>query len=204
MYVQRRQLVLTGLAAAGALPFVGGVNVARGVEVNDDGLHVQSWFHESFLDMREDLQEATAAGKRLAVIWEQRGCPYCKEMHTVNLARPEITDFIKQHFTVLQLNLWGARNVTDFTGEELGERDVARKWRVNFTPTIMFFDKEAPDGKSGLDLEVARMPGYFKPFHFISMFEYVQQEVYKEDNFQRFLQNKFQELQAKGINPDVW
>ena len=48
------------------------------------------------------------------------------------------------------------------------------------------------------------MPGYFKPFHFMAMFEYVAEDHYKEAGFQRYLQNKFAELEAKGIDPDVW
>lgn len=49
-------------------------------EVGEDGLHVQPWFHDSFLDLNEDLAEAHASGKRLVVFWEQRGCPYCKRL----------------------------------------------------------------------------------------------------------------------------
>ena len=200
--IDRRSLIQStvALTAAAALPVAGWA----AVEINDDGLHVQPWFMETFLDMREDLQETSGAGKRFAVIWEQKGCPYCKEMHEVNFAKQEISSFVKQHFGVLQLNLWGSRTVTDFDGEELEERALARKWRVNFTPTIMFFAETAAEGKMGADLEVARMPGYFKPFHFISMFEFVEQKAYAELNFQRFLQRKFDELKAKGVKVDVW
>ena len=63
--------------------------------LNESGLHVQPWFTDSFLILAEDVEDAAANGKRVAVIFEQRGCPYCREMHLVNLAKPEITDFIK-------------------------------------------------------------------------------------------------------------
>ncbi len=199
--IDRRSLMLTSIALTGAATVPGLVTAA---ELNDDGLHVQPWFMETFLDLREDHQEAAGGGKRFAIVWEQAGCPYCKEMHEVNLAKKQITEFIKSKFGILQLNLWGSRNVTDFDGEEMEERDLARKWRVNFTPTIVFLDETAAEDKSGADLEIARMPGYFKPFHFITMFEFVEQKAYTEMNFQRFLQNKFADLQAKGIKPEVW
>ena len=48
------------------------------------------------------------------------------------------------------------------------------------------------------------MPGYMKPFHHISMFEYVKKEGYKDQVFQRFLHDKFKKLEAKGIKPKVW
>jgi thioredoxin-related protein len=200
--IDRRSFVraTTALAASTALPGYG----LAATELNDDGLHVQPWFMETFLDLREDHAEAAGAGRRFAVIWEQKGCPYCKEMHEVNFAKAKISDYVKDHFGVLQLNLWGSRSVTDFDGQEMEERELARKWRVNFTPTVMFFAESAEEGKAGADLEVARMPGYFKPFHFMTMFEFVEQKAYAEDNFQRFLQNKFEELRAKGIEADVW
>ena len=36
---------------------------------------------------REDFDEAKAAGQRFAVIFEQRGCPYCTKMHTEMLSQ---------------------------------------------------------------------------------------------------------------------
>jgi len=172
----------------------------------EDGLYKQPWFLETFLELADDHLEASQAGKRFAIIWEQKGCPYCKEMHEVNLAQPKIHEYVRDNFAILQLNLWGSREVVDFDGEKLEERKLARKWRVNFTPTIQFFpEKLAPENTaSGGALEVARMPGYFKPFHFISMFEYVHTSRYKDLNFQRFLQDKFATFKAKGIDPNVW
>ncbi len=202
--IDRRQFTKTGLATAG-LALTGTIsNPLRAQEMNEDGLHVQPWFLESFLDLRDDLTEAADANKRLIVLWEQRGCPYCREMHKVNFADEKIVKFITSNFAVLQLNLWGAREVTDFDGKTMGERDMARRWGVNFTPTIMFLGEKSEPGKTARDLEIARMPGYFKPFHFLSMFEFVQSKSYENQGFQRFLQDKFARLKAEGKEPNVW
>ncbi len=202
--IDRRMFCSGCLIAAGAA-FTGGSGwAASELEVNDDGLHTQPWFLETFLDLREDHKEAAGENKRLVVIWEQRGCPYCREMHAVNFQKKQIVEFVSQKFAVLQLNLWGSRTVTDFDGTEHEERALARKWAVNFTPTIQFFDTNIPAGKTGRDMEVARIPGYFKPFHFLSMFEFVDQKAYESVGFQRFLQDKFADHAAKGIKPDVW
>ncbi len=202
--IDRRLFCKSGLLTAGMAFLPASGRAASEPEVNDDGLHVQPWFLESFLDLRDDHQEAMSESKRLAVIWEQRGCPYCREMHAVNFQKKQIVDFVSRKFAVLQLNLWGSRTVTDFDGKEYEERALARQWAVNFTPTIQFFDTEIADGKSGRDAEVARIPGYFKPFHFLSMFEFVEQKAYETQGFQRFLQDKFADLEAKGVKPDVW
>ena len=195
--------VTAGLLAA-ALP---GLALATGEpELSDDGLYVQDWFLDSFLDLPEDLAEAAEEGRHFAIVWEQRGCPYCRELHRVNFARKDIRSYVQANFTILQLNLWGSREVVDFDGEALEERNLARKWAVNFTPTIMFFSQDPANssGVAGHHAEVARMPGYFKPFHFMAMFEFVAEGHYQEMGFQRYLQDKFAELRAQGIDPEVW
>lgn len=174
--------------------------------LGDDGLYHQPWFLNSFLDLKDDLAEAAEAGKRFALIWEQRACPYCRETHEVNFARPEINEFVRENFNVLQLDIWGSREVTDFDGEALEERALARKWGIVFTPTIMFFDDsvEKVAGRSGPEAEVVRMPGYFKPYHFITMFEYVKESAYKTTHFQLYLQHKGDRLRAQGIEVELW
>ncbi len=198
--------LLAGSALAAAAPL--GRGAEGGVEpaVSDDGLYTQPWFMQTFLEMRDDLAEAAGQGKRFAVLWEQKGCPYCREMHRVNFARPEINAYVRERFGIVQLNMWGSREVTDFDGNAMEERELARRWRVTFTPTIQFFPPSLADagGKTGAAIEVARMPGYFKPFHFVSMFEFVYENAYADQHFQRYLQQKFADLKAKGIDPNVW
>jgi thioredoxin-related protein len=204
----RRQFATGALGLSGALALAGRARAAGGeeVELGATGLFTQPWFLESFLELPEDLGEAAGKGKNFAVIWEQKGCPYCRETHRVNFADERIRSYVKANFELLQLDLWGSRKVTDFDGEEMEERALARRWNVIFTPTIVFFpaDPEAVKGKDGRRAEVIRMPGYFRPFHFLSMFEYVRDRKYEELAFQKYLQQKFADLQAKGISPDVW
>ncbi|MBO6520873.1 MAG: thioredoxin family protein [Rhodospirillales bacterium] len=187
---------------AALILIVASMSPARAATVGDNGLHIQPWFLDSFLILAEDVEDAASDGKRVAVLIEQRGCPYCREMHQVNLANTEITDFIKANFSVIQLDMWGSREVTDLDGTVMEERELVRRWRANFTPTIVFLP--TPEEMAAGKTEVARMPGYFKPFHFISMFEYVHQKAYDDQVFQRFLQDKFKRLEEEGKKPEVW
>ncbi|MBO0237235.1 thioredoxin family protein, partial [Vibrio parahaemolyticus] len=77
----------------------------------------QPWFLESFLELASDLQEAAGQGKRFAILWELKGCPACKRAHLVNFSNPAIVAFVRERFEILQLNIIGAREVTDFDGE---------------------------------------------------------------------------------------
>jgi thioredoxin-related protein len=169
----------------------------------DDGLYKQSWFLDSFLELGDDLAEAAERGRGLMVLFEQAGCPYCRELHRVNFSRPEIVDHLAAHYDVVQLDLWGARTVVDLDGEELEERALAEKWGVTFTPTSVLFAPETAGAARGA-AEAFRMPGYLKPFHYLSSLEYVSSGAYRNQPFQRFLQDKFADLRAQGIDPDVW
>lgn len=187
----------TAILAAGALAFP---RVSWTAELGDDGLHKQPWFTDSFLELDDDLTTAQDEGRYLMVLFEQAGCPYCRELHEVNFERVEIVDYLTSNFDVIQLDLWGAREVLDFDGAALEERNLAAKWAVNFTPSTVIFGRD----ENGVAKELFRLPGYLKPFHFLSSLEYVVSGNYSDQPFQRFLQDKFADLRAKGIDPDVW
>ena len=58
------------------------------------GHHEQpSWFKQSFLDIREDVAEAAADGKRVMLYFYQDGCPYCAKLLQENFADREIVDW---------------------------------------------------------------------------------------------------------------
>ena len=186
-----------GAAALTLVPATGpvlGASAARAAEpvLTDDGLYKEPWFLESFLDLAEDLDGAAKAGKRFAIMWELKGCPYCKETHFVNFAQPRISDYVRTHFEVLQLNIIGSRKVTDFDGTELSEKALAARYGVRFTPTFQFFPertaglKDAPPTKR----EVARLPGYLRPDDFLAMFRFVREKAYESKSFREYVKSQ--------------
>jgi thioredoxin-related protein len=185
----RRSLLLGAGASLGAFALAGLSRADAKTLMTEDGYYRQDWFLESFLELPDDLEAANKHGKRFAVMWELRGCPYCKETHLVNFARPDIEQFVRSNFDILQLNILGSRKVTDFDGEELTEKQLAAKYRVKFTPTIQFFP-DTVDGLKALEpqkREVMRIPGYLKPDDFLDVFRFVQQKSYGTKTFREFL-----------------
>lgn len=185
----RRKLLIG--AALGATSLAAPPVRAEEPILTDDGLYKQSWFLESFLDLADDLDGAAKEGKRFVVMWELKGCPYCKETHFVNFAQPRISDYVKANFDVLQLNIIGSRKVTDFDGQELSEKEMAAKYGVRFTPTFQFFGEGAAALKSlpPQKREVARAPGYLRPDDFLAMFRYVREKAYETKSFRDYLKS---------------
>jgi len=155
--------------------------------LGDDGLHKADWMRDTFLDLREDLEEANAEGKRLMVMIEQRGCIYCTEMHETVLIDPEIEATLQEQFFVVQLNMFGDREVTDFDGTTLSEKDMVQGWGLFFTPTILFYPPEVEAGLAGQQAAAVVMPGAFGRWTTLNMLNWVQAEGYLGDEgFQRY------------------
>jgi thioredoxin-related protein len=175
-----RRTFLAGCALAAIVPALS--RRAQGAELSEDGLFQEPWFLQSFLDLREDFREARSAGKSFALLWELKGCPYCKLLHTENFANPKIAAYAQENFVFLQLNLIGSRPVTDFDGTELPEKAMAQKQEVQGTPTIQFF----MDGKSEIAREAGRTQ-YLKPAEFLGMLRFVREKAYETTPFDDWL-----------------
>ena len=162
--------------------------------IGDDGLHKQPWLRDTFKDLTEDLEEANAEGKRLMVIVEQRGCIYCKRMHEEVFVVPEISEFIEENFFVVQVNMFGDVEMTDFDGTSLPEKDMVKRWGALFTPSIYFFPEEMPEGVMAPQAAVANMPGAFGKYTTFNMLNWVVEKGYEgEEPFQKYHARKFAE-----------
>ena len=95
--------------------------------------------------LREDLAEATANGQRLMVMIEQRGCIYCSRMHEEVWVVPDILQMLEEEFYVVRINMHGSTEVTDFDGETMEEREIARALAQHVHP----HDPVLPRGGAG-------------------------------------------------------
>lgn len=174
------KVIAVGLALTLAAP-------ATAQELNPDGLHVAPWIEETFLDLREDLETANAEGRRFAVIVEQRGCIYCTRMHEEVFVQPHIAELLEEDFYVVRLNMHGSLEAVDFDGEAMEERDLVRRWRNMFTPTMHFFRASVPEDMTGAEAAVVSMPGAFEAGTMYNLLNWVLEEGYDgEEDFQRY------------------
>jgi thioredoxin-related protein len=176
---------------------------AFSTEIGDDGLHKQNWMRDTFKDLREDLDEANMEGKRLVLMFEQRGCIYCSKMHKDVYSRDNVSNYIDENFFVVQLNLHGDLEVTDFDGEVLSEKAMARKWNILFTPTVLYLPQEVDDSLTAPEASVSFMPGAWSAGTTFDMLTWVKEERYLLDNgedFQRYHARRINERRAAKSN----
>lgn len=133
---------------------------------------IPSWFKESFLDIKEDIDEAKTKNKHYMIFMDLDACPYCAKMLKDNFATENKTsDFIKKYFDVIELNVKGSREVTWDENTTLSEKELASKLEIQYSPTILFFDDKKEI--------ILRVNGYRSPEDFKLILEFIQGEYYK-------------------------
>ncbi len=138
------------------------------------------WFKPSFLDLRDDLQEARAAGKRgLILYFGQKHCAYCKKLLEENFVREDIAAYTQKHFDVIALDIHGSREVVTPAGERITEMEWAKQLDGYFTPSLLFLNLE---GEAALFLR-----GYYPTYTFMAALEFVADAHYQNEAFQAFI-----------------
>lgn len=148
-----------------------------------------AWFKESFLDLRDDVQEATENKKRVLLYFYQDGCPYCAKLLQDNLGQKKLTDKTRKHFDVIAINMWGDKEVTDLNGQQTTEKKFTEQMKVMYTPTLVFLTEK---GKVAL-----RVNGYYAPNKYETALDYVRGHNERKISFRNYAQ-KFLKASTSG------
>ncbi|MCF6321527.1 MAG: thioredoxin fold domain-containing protein [Rhizobiaceae bacterium] len=157
------------------------------------------WFKESFLDFKEDAREAADANKHTILFMSLNGCSYCTRM--LNESFAENRALIEKDFDTIGLNIKGDRMVMSDGENEITEKQLARKMRVRFTPTIVFLDENAET--------VFRINGFWDSAQFRNALAYISTRSYQEMGINQFMKARksesiwdFRKLELMSDNTD--
>jgi len=140
-----------------------------------------AWFKDSFLEFKDDVAEAAAQGKRLAILFHQDNCPYCNALVERNLSQQDIQQQMQQNLEVVAINLWGSRELVSVSGKTYTEREFAAALNIQYTPTLLFFNES---GKMAL-----RLNGYLAPAAFKRALNYVTQKQDHKQSYTDYIQD---------------
>ena len=143
-----------------------------------------------------DFSRARKSAKPLAVLFEQKDCAGCDELHRTGFRDPQVAGLVSR-FDIARVELFGAAPLVTPAGKRSTEAQWARDLGVAYTPSVIFFD---PAGQ-----EIFRVEGYLRPFHLASSFEYVASGSYrKEPSFQRYVQARAKKIRGQGGRVELW
>ncbi|MCW8826105.1 MAG: thioredoxin fold domain-containing protein [Gammaproteobacteria bacterium] len=147
--------------------------------VNPGHVDKPEWFKASFLDLREDVEEARDSGKRVILYFYQDGCPYCERLIKTNFTQHEIASKAQQNFEIIAINMWGDREVVDLAGNSLTEKRFAVANRVQYTPTLLFLNEKGET--------IFRANGYYPPERFTALLSYIASRQEQVETFRDYL-----------------
>ncbi len=140
------------------------------------------WFKQSFLNFKEEADEARKAGRHILVFMDLNDCPYCARTLDENFRQGENMEFIRKNFDVIAVNVRGANDVTWIDGANYTEQELAIKLKVVGTPALVFID---PDGKKVLQLN-----GYRSPPTLRHALDYVHDKAYRDQSLSAYVEKK--------------
>ncbi len=179
LHLSRRSLLTAAGASLVAIPLPG--NAAPQLQL--DGLYGEPWLIKTSGVLSTDFADATKSMKNFAILWEMRGCPWCKRLHLENFAREDIRGYLQANFNLLRLNLRGTQQLTGFDGEKLPEEELSYKYGVNSTPTFQFF--KPADAARGQELGRA---GYLNPETMLTLLRFIHEKGYEKGSYEEWVQ----------------
>lgn len=138
-----------------------------------------NWFLNSFLDLQEDIDELRENNKRLMLYIHQDNCPYCHLFINKNLKNKKTKKLLQDSFGVVSVNMFGNKEITDIDEEVLSEKDFALKYKIQFTPTLIFYNE--------LGEQVLRLNGYQNTKNFNLALDYIKNKREKLISFKKYI-----------------
>ncbi|MCP4407551.1 MAG: thioredoxin fold domain-containing protein [Gammaproteobacteria bacterium] len=155
-------------------------------------LHVSEQFLQPPYRLADRVMRSA---KPLLVLFEQKRCAACDELHLDILQRKESLALL-EGFDIVLLDRWSKDPIQTPDAQETGIVEWAKTLDVKYAPSLIFFDRQGA--------EVFRTEAYLKAFHIQSVMDYVASQAYlKEPEFQRFIERRANELRARGVKVNI-
>lgn len=138
-----------------------------------------------------DLAAAMKTGKHMLVMFEQRQCASCDELHLDILQRPESQALLK-NLNVALFDMWSNEKIVRPDGKKSSVREWAKDLDIKYAPSLVYFNDKGE--------EVFRSDAYLKAFHVQSVMDYVVSGAYQHQaNFQRYIDERAELIRELGV-----
>ena len=138
------------------------------------------WFKESFLDLRDDLEDARKAGKRGVIVFlSQKNCNHCQAFIETTLSDPAILKRVQKNYDVIAFDIFNDLELTDIDGSVSTIKNFADQQRARFTPALLFYGVE---GK-----RLLKIIGFYPPEKFSRVLDYIDGGYYQREALGQYL-----------------
>ncbi len=178
------KILLLVISLTISLPAAASDEKTRG-ELTGGVLHPPpDWFKESFLEIADDVDEASESGKHVMLFFELNGCPYCDRMLKESFEAEPLSSYIQANFDVIAINIQGDRQIAFNEEVSVSEKQLSDILKVHSTPALLFLNQ---DNKT-----IVRVNGYRAPQRFKPVLEFVATGAYRNTTLADYLQAKLE------------
>ncbi len=155
-------------------------------------LHSEPFFLSQPLRLADNRKQSW---RPLLVLFEQRGCQPCDELHQDAFKRQHLVTALSA-FDIAQVDMDSTAELQTPDGRMIPARQWVEELGLQYAPSMVYFDTE---GK-----EIFRSEAWLKTFHLHTALDYVATGAYlQQKNFQRFVQHRAEILREKGFAVDL-
>ncbi|MCS7083542.1 MAG: thioredoxin fold domain-containing protein [Aquificaceae bacterium] len=134
----------------------------------------------SFLNLKEEVQEAKKEGKTLIIMFHRDGCPACERLRET-MKEKQVVDYFKPRFNLIQVDILSSSELTAPDGKKTTEKGFSQSMGVRATPMLIFYDQ---NGTVALTLA-----GPLDSKTLLSAGKFVAEGYYKTKSFTQFLKD---------------
>ena len=178
--------ILKSLLLCLCLALTPSVNAAdsneRGKIVGGEAHPLPGWFKESFLEIADDVDEASEEGRHVLLFFDLNGCPYCDRMLEESFESEPLGSYIQANFDTIAINIQGDREIAFNEEISVTEKQLGEILKVYSTPALVFLGE---DNKT-----VVRVNGYRAPERFKLILEFVATRSYRTTSLADYMQAK--------------
>ncbi len=149
-----------------------------------------AWFKQSFLDLRDDLDDARKAGKRgIIVFFSFKHCSHCEAFVSTTMSDPATSNRIQEKYDVIALDIFNDTEVTDIDGNVTTIRNFAEVSKARLTPTLIFYGIE--------NEQLVKIVGFYPPEKFNRVLDYIDGGYHKKVKLSEYLRSSTTGTMAK-------
>lgn len=135
-------------------------------------INYPGWFKSSFLDLRDDIDEARDSGKLgLMLLFTTDGCSYCDVFIRKSLGDPELASLTQESFDTIGFEIFDDSEMTTPGGKRLAVKQFAKQVGAEFSPTLVFMDSNGEI--------LLKLSGYQTPQRYRAILEYFRKGHYQ-------------------------
>lgn len=139
----------------------------------------------NWTSLSEAQQKAAENNKKVMIYAEAEWCGYCKKMNEQVFPKQSVQDSLEKYFYPVRIDI-ESKNELTFNDDKYTEQELARRFQVSGTPTIIFVN---PEGEV-----IGAQPGFLPADVFDKLLAFVGSDLTGTTSFEEYLRKHDVEL----------